>query len=169
MEELRKFGTFKDGIFHRNEGVPGRRNTDAYQAIWEHMHGRDMVYPKGRYDAPIYADSKNYNWAPVKGADGVSEKLFGVWTERRTQAGLLRLDAGARHAIAGHGIYLVLSGVGGCEGRPLRQYTTIYLEDGEGATLHADEPIELLHYGLPDLSGLAAADHTSGVAMQAAE
>jgi len=26
-----------------------------------------------------------------------------------------------------------------------------------------------LHYGLPDLAGLEAADHTSGVAMQAAE
>jgi len=27
MEELKAFGTFKDGIFHRNEGVPGRRNS----------------------------------------------------------------------------------------------------------------------------------------------
>ena len=94
MEELKKFGEFKDGIFHRNEDVPGRRNSDAYQAIWEHVHGREMVYPKGRYDAPIYADSKNYDWAPVKGAKGVSEKLFGVWTERRTEAGMLKLEAG---------------------------------------------------------------------------
>jgi hypothetical protein len=169
MEELKRFGSFKDGIFHRNDDVPGRRNTDAYQAIWEHMHGREMVYPKGRYDAPIYADSRNYNWALVKGVKGVSEKLFGVWTERRTQAGLLRLEAGASHAIAGHGIYLVLSGAGECEGKPLQQYTTVYLEDGETVRLHARETTELLHYGLPDLADMAAAEHTSGVAMQAAE
>src|SRR5205085_2247006 len=35
MEELKKFGEFKDGIFHRYDGTPGKRNMDAYQAIWE--------------------------------------------------------------------------------------------------------------------------------------
>ena len=33
----------------------------------------------------------------------------------------------------------------------------------------ASEAMELLHYGLPDLSDMGAAIHTSGVAMQAAE
>ena len=33
----------------------------------------------------------------MKGAKGVSEKLFGVWTERRTEAGLIRLEAGASY------------------------------------------------------------------------
>ena len=169
MEELKTFGEFKDGIFHRNDDVPGRRNSDAYQAIWEHMHGRDMVYPKGRYDAPIYADSKNYGWTPVKGVKGVSEKLFGVWTERRTEAGMLRLDAGASHTVAGRGVYLVTSGAGQCEGTPLQKYTSVFLETGETTTLSASESMELLHYGLPDLSDLEAAVHTSGVAMQAAE
>jgi len=56
MEELKKFGEFKDGVFHRREGVPGKRNMDAYQAIWEHVHGREMTYPKGRYDADVYTD-----------------------------------------------------------------------------------------------------------------
>ena len=133
------------------------------------MHGREMVYPKGRYDAPIYADSKNYDWAPVKGAKGVSEKLFGVWTERRTEAGMLRLEAGASHTVAGRGVYLVLSGAGECEGKPLQKYTTVFLETGETTTLRASETMELLHYGLPDLSDMTAAVHTSGVAMQAAE
>jgi hypothetical protein len=128
-----------------------------------------MVYPKGRYDAPIYADSKNYGWAPVKGAKGVSEKLFGVWTERRTEAGLLRLEAGASHKVAGRGVYLVLSGAGQCDGKPLQKYTSLFLDTGEATTLSASEPMELLHYGLPDLSGMEAAVHTSGVAMQAAE
>src|SRR5262245_7516529 len=43
MEELKAFGEFKDGIFHRRDGVPGKRNMDAYQAIWEHVHGREST------------------------------------------------------------------------------------------------------------------------------
>jgi hypothetical protein len=169
MEELKAFGEFKDGIFHRRDDAPGKRNMDAYQAIWEHRHDREMVYPKGRYDAPIMMDSTSYQWAPVKGVKGVSEKLFGVWTERRTEAGLLKLGSGASFEVSGRGVYLVLSGSAECEGRALKQYSTIYLDHNERATLRAHETTEFLHYGLPDLSGLSSAEHTSGVAMQAAE
>ena len=168
MEELKAFGEFADGIFHRREGVPGKRSMDAYQAIWEHVHGREMHYPKGRYDAPISMDEANFAWVPVKGFKGVSEKLFGVWTERRTQASLFRLEGGARFEAVGHGVYLVLSGAGSCAGKPLKQYTTVYVEAGKQATIEASETTTLLHYRLPDLTGIEAAIHASG-AMQAAE
>jgi hypothetical protein len=168
MEELKAFGEFKDGIFHRHADVPGKRNMDAFQAIWEHVNGREMRYPKGRYDAPISMDAANFDWVPVRGASGVSEKLFGVWTERRTQAGLFRLEPGASFEAAGHGVYLVLSGAGACAGKPLKQYTTVYVEAGERATLKASDPMVLLHYGLPDLSGVEVAADKLG-AMQAAE
>jgi hypothetical protein len=168
MEELKAFGEFKDGVFHRHDGQPGKRNMDAYQAIWEHVHGREMVYPKGRYHKPIFTDSANYDWAPVRGHTGVSEKLFGVWTERRIEAGLIRLEAGARHEVHGRGVFLMLSGAGTCEGKPLRKFTTLYLDQDERAILQASETIELLHYGLPDLTGVTAGETTSGV-MQAAE
>jgi hypothetical protein len=169
MEELKAFGEFKDGVFHRRDGVPGKRNLDAYQAIWEHVHGREMVYPKGRYSAPMFMDSANYEWAPVKGAKGVSEKLFGVWTERRIEAGLIRLAPGASHEIHGRGVYMVLSGAGTCDGKPLAKFTTVSLDQDERTVLQASETTEFLHYGLPDLSDLVAGTHTSGVAMQAAE
>src|SRR5215208_2381380 len=142
---------------------------DRWQRSGENGHGREMVYPKGRYDAPIMMDSTNYQWAPVKGTKGVSEKLFGVWTERRTEAGLLKLEAGAKFEVSGRGVYLVLSGAGECEGKPLKQYSTVYLDQDERTTLRAHETTEFLHYGLPDLSALAAGEHTSGLAMQAAE
>jgi len=167
MEELKTFGEFKDGVFHRREGS-GKRNMDAYQAIWEHVHGHEMVYPKGRYDAPIFMDSANYEWVPVKGGKGVFEKLFGVWTERRIEAGMLRLAPGASHEVAGRGVYLVLSGAGACDGKALQKFTTVYLDQDERATITASETTELLHYGLPDLSDMTASVHTSG-AMQAAE
>jgi hypothetical protein len=167
MEELKAFGEFKDGVFHRRDGA-GKRNMDAYQAIWEHVHGREMVYPQGRYHKPIFMDSSHYDWAPVRGAKGVTEKLFGVWTERRIEAGLIRLEPGARHEVHGRGVFLVLSGAGTCEGQPLRKFTTVSLDQDERTILQASETLELLHYGLPDLTGLSASVHTSGV-MQAAE
>ena len=64
-EELKKFGTFEGGIFRRNDDGEGRRNSDAYQAIWEHVHGRRMDYPKPRYRDPIMVDPQNYDWLPV--------------------------------------------------------------------------------------------------------
>lgn len=167
MEQLRAFGEFKDGIFHRRDGLPGKRNMDAYQAIWEHVHGREMVYPKGRYHAPVFADHANFQWAPIKGAAGASEKLFGVFTERRTLARLLRLSAGAGYEVAGRGVYLVLSGSGQVEGKPLKKFTTVFLGPDESAQLRARETMELLHYGLPDLSDMTAAHADATV--QAAE
>jgi hypothetical protein len=127
-----------------------------------------MVYPKGRYDAPIRMEAASFAWAPVKGAGGVSEKLFGVFTERRTEARLVRLDAGAQYEVAGRSVYLVLSGAGTAGREPLKKFTTVFLDTSERGTLEARETTELLHYGLPDLSDLAAVSHT-GAAVQAAE
>ena len=169
MEELKAYGEFKDGVFHRHDGVPGKRSMDAYQAIWEHVHHIAMAYPKARYDAPVFMDSANYRWVPVKGAVGVCEKLFGVWTERRTEAGLIRLDAGTSHRLRGRGLHLLLSGAGQCEGKMLKQHTTLFLDYGEHATLHASEESEFLHYGLPDFSDNGASLSRSADEMQAAE
>jgi hypothetical protein len=166
MEELKAFGEFKDGVFYRADGAPGKKSRDAYQAIWEHVHGREMIYPKGRYDAPITMEQENFAWAPVKGAEGASEKLFGVFTERRTQARLIRLDAGASYEVEGRGVFMVLTGAGICAGQPLKQYTAVYLDQDERATLQANEATEFLHYGLPDLSDMTI---SSAETMQAAE
>src|SRR5258708_20528339 len=52
MEELKQFGEFKDGVFHRREGVPGKPNMAGFPAIWVHVHGRSTPYPKGRSPPP---------------------------------------------------------------------------------------------------------------------
>jgi hypothetical protein len=158
-------GALKPGM----HGVPGKRSMDAYQAIWEHVHHRAMAYPKARYDAPVFMDSANYSWVPVKGESGVCEKLFGVWTERRTEAGLIRLDADAHYEVRGRGLYLLLSGAGECEGKPLKQHSTLFLDYGERATLRASEEAEFLHYGLPDFSESAASLSRSANEMQPAQ
>jgi len=157
MRELRDEGEFKDGVFRRRADVEGKRNLDGYQAIWEHVNGRPMVYPKPRYPQPIFMDPANYEWVPVEGAPGVTEKLLGVFTERRSEAGLVKLDAGASYAARGKGVYVVTRGAGTVGGEPLRPFTTLYLGPGETARFTAREETELLHFGLPNLASLRAA------------
>ena len=71
MRELKQEGEFKDGVFRRRADVEGKRNLDGYQAIWEHVNARPMVYPKPRYPQPIFMDPANYEWVPVAGQPGV--------------------------------------------------------------------------------------------------
>jgi len=55
MEEMKELGTFEKGIFTRTgQLAPGeKRNQDSYEAIWEHVNKRKLVYPKPRYGEPI--------------------------------------------------------------------------------------------------------------------
>jgi hypothetical protein len=159
MEELKAEGEFRDGIFRRRADVEGKRNMDGYQAIWERVNGRQMVYPKPRYPQPIFMDPANYEWVPVEGSPGVAEKLLGVFTERRSETSLLRIDAGASYTARGKGIYVVVRGGGSVGGKEMRTLTTVYLERGETATFEAREPTELLHFGLPDLNGVRMPEH----------
>jgi hypothetical protein len=168
MEALKAEGEFKDGVFCRRANVEGKRNMDGYQAIWEHVNGRAMVYPKPRYPQPIFMDPASYDWVPVEGAPGVAEKLLGVFTERRSEAGFFRLDAGARFTARGKGVYIVTRGEGWVGEVPLRALTTVHLEAGESVTFTVSAETELLHFGLPNLAGLGMPMHDQ-VPAEAAE
>jgi hypothetical protein len=154
MADLKTLGEFKDGVFRRREDVEGKRNMDGYQAIWEHVNKRPMVYPKPRYETPFFMDPANFDWVPVEGAPGVAEKPLGTFTERRNQARQLRLNAGVSQALDGRGIYIVLGGTGTVDGQAYRRLTTVYLDKNETAPFAAAEATQLLHFGLPNLDGL---------------
>ena len=49
--ELKALGTFEGGVYRRNEGVPGKRNLDGFQAIWEHVNKRPLQYPEAALSA----------------------------------------------------------------------------------------------------------------------
>jgi len=154
-EELKKSGRFAGGLFRRNDGADGRRNTDAYQAIWEHVHSRHMAYPKPRYREPIMVDPANYAWIALAGAPGVGHKPLGTFTERECAAALVRLKRGATYGAGGRSVYLVLSGSGILHDRPYRPLTAAHVTDGETADIVARDESEILRLVLPDLSGLA--------------
>jgi len=168
MDELGQFGEFKDGVFRRKDGAPGKKNLDGYQAIWEHKNGRPMEYPKPRYNRPVFMDPENLNWTPVEGADGVSEKFLGVFTECRTRAAVVKIEAGATYVTGGRrSIFLVRDGAGEVEGEPYRRFTTVHTQKGETASFSAKETTVLLQVDLPDLSLLRTASSEQRVATAA--
>ena len=102
----------------------------------------------------------------MRGAEILSSAQAVIY-DHLVNPGLLRLAPASHYAVAGRGVYLVLSGAGEADGQPLRKYSTIFLEADAHATLRASEITELLHYGLPDLSDMEVG--YSGAAVQAAE
>jgi len=147
---LEKTGVFEKGLYRRNPGVPGKAVQDSYEALWEHKFQRDVVYPAPQYTTPIIMNTANYPWVPVEGTPGVAEKALGTFTHCKIRAGRYKLDPGAELTATGRGIYLVLSGAGAVEDGKYGDLTTIYLENGEKAALHADTVTEVLLMGLPD-------------------
>jgi hypothetical protein len=154
--ELKTSGTFKDGIFRRHDDAEGRRNVDGYQAIWEHINGHRMDYPKPRYRDPILLEPAHYEWLPAAGFPGVSEKPLGTFTERQCAATLLRLSRGATYRAGGRSVYLMLSGTGIAHDAGYRRHTTFHVDEGEEAIVVARDETEILRMVLPDLAGLQA-------------
>ncbi|HEY2535310.1 MAG TPA: hypothetical protein VGJ20_46710 [Xanthobacteraceae bacterium] len=155
-EELKKFGVFKEGIFHRNDDVEGRRNVDGYQAIWEHVNGQRMDYPKPRYRDPVMVDPDNYEWVAVGDMSGVAQKPLGAFTERQCAAALIKLTRGATYRAAERSVCLVLSGSGIAHDVGYRRHTAIHLEEGEHVDVVAREETAILRLVLPDLAGVQA-------------
>ncbi len=153
-EELKKFGTFEGGIFRRNDDIEGRRSTDGYQAIWEHVHGERMEYPKPRYRDPVMVDTANYQWVSVVGTPGATYKQLGTFTERCCAAEIVGLERGANYHAGERSVYLVLSGSGIVHHAPYRPMTSFYVAAGERAEIVVRDDTQLLRLVLPDLVGL---------------
>ncbi len=97
--ELAEVGTFEDGIY-RGPGADGaHQEVDSYQAIYEHVMGRPVVYPPARYEDPVEMDPTAYAWVPEPGEPGVERKVLGRFSERGTELGFLRWSEGAVHEV----------------------------------------------------------------------
>ena len=154
-KELDKIGVFKDGVFHRNPDVPGKRNMDGFEAVWEQVTGKELVYPEPQYPAPVVMLPQNYDWRRVPGAQGVELKTLGVFTDCQIPCAIYRLAPGASHSFDGRCVLLVTSGRGAVEGNIYRKYTALYLDTGEAARFKADLATEIVLLGLPDVAAMA--------------
>jgi hypothetical protein len=166
--ELLKIGVFENGVFRRNPGLPGKKNMDGFEAVWEQVNGRDLVYPAQQYNRPVLMNPKGYRWMPLKDSDGVEEKAFATFSDCKIRCSSYRLQPGAAFTAAGRGIFLVLSGRGSVEGQTFRRFTSVYLDSAETTQFKASEVSELLLLGMPDVA-LMMQDRPDAMASQAAE
>jgi hypothetical protein len=150
FEELKQLGVFEKGIFKRNADVPGQRTQDSYEAIWEHVNKRKLVYPKPRYGEAILMKPDNFEWEPSAAERGVSKKQLCAFSERNLQLSVLKVEPGARGAVpsrVGIQVGFVLQGAGAANGEPLRRHSAF--SGREEFVLTSDEGMEVLIVGLP--------------------
>ncbi len=152
QSELEKIGRFEGGIFRRDDDVEGRRNSDAYQAIWEHHNGQRMEYPRPRYREPVMVDPENYAWVAI--GPGVFERYMGTFTERKAEASFVKIEKGATWKGFGRSVYLVTEGAGRVAGETYAKLSGVQADVGEAPEFTATEETVILRMTLPDLAGL---------------
>ena len=140
--ELKQQGAFEKGVFTRYKEDGTKVNQDAYEAIWEHIHGRPLVYPKERYERPVFMNSGHFDWVSVPGQPGVCSKLMGVFSELETKIAFFKLEAGSVLALEARSFYFVLSGTGQAAGQAVGRHTTLALGSGEASSLSAQTGLE---------------------------
>lgn len=153
IEQMKAFGSFEKGVFTRNGELASgqKRNQDSYEAIWEHVNKRKLVYPPPRYEEPIRMIPDGFAWVPT-GQKGVSKKLLGAFSERGCSISMLEVDAGTRGHIAPHGacqVGFVVGGEGEASGSAIRKYTAFSLGPNEACEVASSGGMELLLVALP--------------------
>jgi len=151
-DELARLGEFKGGVFHRRAGE-GRKNQDAFEAVWEHVCGRTLAYPPPRYEDPILMTPANFAWVAEDG-DRSARKLLGSFTERGTRIELRRLAAESSLALsedAARLLVFTLSGGGRCAGAEWAEHSAWQIEAGESVAIDAEKESEFLVIALPML------------------
>ena len=149
--ELKQHGSFEQGIYRstRPDGRP--RNQDAYEAVWEHVHGRELHYPQSRYDKPVFMHPDAADWSVQDMPAGVACRHLGTFSEARTTLSQFRMESGARLSVPRNTVIFVLSGQGstGAEGY-WEARSSLYSGAQEG-TLVAKAASELLSIELPQV------------------
>jgi hypothetical protein len=150
MDEMKEFGSFEKGIFKRVGQLPPgeKRNQDSYEAIWEHVNKRKLVYPKPRYGEPILIKPANFDWETV--SLGFARKHLCDFSERHLQLSILKLDPdteGLWPSRGGIQVGFVVQGEGTVNGEALRKYSAF--SGREEFALDSRTGMELLLVGLP--------------------
>ncbi len=144
-----KGGRFENGVFTWFKPDGTKVNQDAYEAVWEQIHQRPLVYPKARYERPVLMNCAHYDWLPLAGASGVSVKVLGIFSERQTKLELVQVDAGVNLELEPNSLYFAIAGVGTVNAMRYSPRTTIRTEPQDVVRLSAGERSQFVHLRLP--------------------
>ena len=148
VRELSACGRFEGNIYHRNDGT----SAWGLNAVWEHVYGTSMKYPRPRYKGVIVADPTCFHWLPV--TPGVERKFFGAFSERAVWIEMIRIAPGATWSSTdarAKRLAVVLSGTGRAAGNALGELTALEVEAGEPLQLRAETAMEFFFIGLPPI------------------
>jgi len=158
--QLTQKGRFDDGVFTWQDSAGKKHNVDGYQAVWEELNQRKLVYPKPRYDEAVLLNPDNFDWIRLAGAPGIEVREFGHFNERGLVVRQLRLAAGAKFQLAAppeRNLLFVLEGEGAANEAPIERHAAVQIERGETAVIEARTTMELIHFRLPRFEGAIAA------------
>ena len=144
--ELAQEGVFEGGVFRRTAGE-GKANLDAYEAIWRHVTGRPIVYPKPRYKTPVILSPDAFAWHDHPAASGVRRKSLAHFPERGLRLELLGLDPGASlplDASAERRLVFVRSGEGRLGSEAYETLSAARIEPGESGRIEAAQASDIL-------------------------
>ncbi len=150
IAELKETGTFEKGVYKVAKPEGGTRNQDAYEAVWEHLHGRELRYPESRYDKPVFMRPGAAAWVEDDALPGVSRKHLGTFSEARTALSLLSLRPGAELRVPANTVLFVLGGKGRAAGGDWEKHSSLYSGDTP-ASLVAEAASEIVQVELPEL------------------
>ncbi len=150
--ELKQRGTFDGGVYTTYKPDGTKVNQDAYEAIWEHIHKRPLVYPKERYERPVFMRAEHFDWRPDPTQAGVASKLLGVFSERGTKIALHRVAPQASLALEPESFYFALDGAGTAGDAQYARHTSIRTLATERGPVVATESSTLLQLHVPRLA-----------------
>lgn len=153
FDELKAKGTFKDGIYTYVDEKGQKHNQDAAEAVREAAAGHKVKYPKPRYEDIITMDAEAFSWVDDPKMPGVAFKNVGVFTERRTEMGYVRVNAGTTLQAGQHDtkeLLFLIKGKVEVRGKAYGPHTAFGLEAHEGPVpLKALETSEFFRIHLP--------------------
>jgi hypothetical protein len=151
--ELKQSGSFENGIYHRTREDGGRKNQDAYEAVWELIHGKRLDYPKSEFGQPVFLDPADFQWQDEPALPGVQRRTLGRFSSRGFRMSVLGAAAGTQLQLAAHSIVFVLQGEGrSAGGAPWRQHATLHTGSAAEAVT-VTQACELLELHIPPLAG----------------
>jgi quercetin dioxygenase-like cupin family protein len=127
---------------------------DSVEALWEHMAGIRARYAPSRYERPVIMRPDAFNYRPMPDVPGVSEKLLGVFNERRLELLIWKLEPGAVHQYrgreAGHALLFVMKGKAECNDAPLgHRFAAEVTTEDEVTLVGGEDGAEILVFGMP--------------------
>lgn len=95
FDRLKAKGTFKDGIYTWVDENGQTHNQDGAEAVREAATGHKVKYPTPRYADHICMNIDSFKWLDDPTQPGVARKELGAFNERKTEIGMIRVNAGA--------------------------------------------------------------------------